>query len=151
TQPTITDCAGGGPQFSASADSAGNFTGSLTVTRFVKVGSRRIDCADPSNPCAIGVADLNVFSTSNLVSLAFAPQPPVNPRPDIMVKNRATGELYGDNFYDPNGGGVQRRVHAEVNGSWTFAVQIQNDGDVPDDLTITASAVPGVQYFVGYF
>ena len=71
-----------------------------------------------------------------------------------MVKNRATGEnFYADNYYDRDGGGVQQRHHAEVNGSWTFSVRAQNDGDVSDDLVVRGQTSPSfqTQYFVGYF
>ena len=138
-----------------STDSAGNFSLSYAVSRLVGIPCQLgqfIDCAGASTICVIAAADsANPLSRSSFPITFVRGHGPF--RPDIIVKNRATGEFSGDEYYDPTGGGVQRRHHAEVNGSWTFAVVVQNDGASSDSLIVSAPSVPGIhiQYFMGIF
>ena len=134
-------------------DSSGSFTTQFAVRRFITPSSTgvMIDCADPSNPCGIGAAEFDTtFGPISSVTLAFRPQTIV-PRPDIMVRNVATGQLYGDDVYSSSGNGVQTRRHLLVDGKWAYAVRVQNDGNEADDLIVKALVQTDVTYFLGYY
>jgi hypothetical protein len=150
--PSAGDC---GSQISFfSTDGSGSFSEPYVVRRFIAPGAQNgavFDCADSQNQCGIGAANFTALTPISVQPITFAPQPPAHPRSDMIVKNRATQELYGDNFYTTSGAGVQHRQHALVDGHWTFALEVQNDGDVADDLIVSAPQVPGVQYFYGYY
>jgi hypothetical protein len=150
--PDFRDCGRGIP---FTTDVNGSFTTQYAVRRFITPVDTgvMVDCADPSNTCGIGAqvtADLN--GPSVIVTLGFRAQTIV-PRPDLMVRNRATGVLYGDNVYSTTGNGIQTRNHVLVDGEWTYAVVVQNDGNETDDLVVSAPVQNGVgvDYFDGYF
>ena len=149
--PEVTEC---GFAVVFQADGTGAFTDSFVVDRFITPTSMNgavIDCADGQHQCGIGAANFSTVTPSSVVPLAFTPEPPAHPRLDILDKNRANQELFGDNVYSRDGLGVQHRSHVLVNGFWTYAVVVQNDGDVADDLIVSAPPSAGVQYFFGYF
>jgi hypothetical protein len=75
------------------------------------------------------------------------------PQPDARIKNRATGEIYGDDVYSVDGPLTSRTRAISPGEVWAFAVQVENEGPT-DSFRITAdpSAPPfTVRYFSGYF
>ena len=76
----------------------------------------------------------------------------VPPRPDARVRNRSTGEIYGDNVYSPLDAVTTRSHTISPGGTWTFAVQVQNDGPT-DSFRISADGgFPfTVRYLSGYY
>jgi hypothetical protein len=68
-------------------------------------------------------------------------------RPDALS---ATGTSYvGDNVYNTTGSGQTKTVKAKVGSTATFKVQIQNDGNDTDPITLTGPA-SGNGYTVSY-
>ena len=115
---------------------------------------RTIDCA--VERCASGHR-----GTVAYMPITFAPG-----LADGRVKRRSDGVIFGDDAYhlgpplfEIGNVGSQHRSHAiEPGGYWTYAVQVQNDGLVTEDLIVTASTftsspgLPGdAQFFYGYF
>ena len=136
---------------------SGTFSVSILVYRFVdstRLG-RTIDCA--VERCAVGA----IAETVAYAPITFAPG-----LADGRVKRRSDGVIFGDDAYhsgpplfEIGNVGSQHRSHAiEPGGYWTYAVQVQNDGLVTEDLIVTASTftsspgLPGdAQFFYGYF
>jgi hypothetical protein len=142
------------------AGADGTFSTPFTVRRFVTVGPApnptQVDCASPGATCAIGAANTgDILNTLVIRPISFAP-PTATPRPDLIFKQRATQQLYEDNVYFPTAAAAPRHRHAlAADGTWTFALVVQNDGDVIDDLVLTAPIVPSTPFaariFFGYF
>jgi Neocarzinostatin family len=148
----------GAPAFVSSADGNGSFTGTYSVRRFVTAQLLgQVDCAVVA--CGIGVLDISGCCAGGPMGIApitFRPGPV--PRPDAILKRRTVqGELVGDNVYeDP--ASSQNFGHAiSPNGTWTFALRMQNDGEAADDLRVGFAGADfngftwSVSYSVGYF
>ena len=87
--------------------------------------------------------------------MAYAPISFDPALPDARIKNRADGSILGDDVYNTDRGPVRRAPRPVPPGStWTYAVQVQNDGPAVDSFTIHAAAAAPpftVRYFSGYF
>jgi hypothetical protein len=146
------DPTGCSPNFTtAVADGAGAFSAAYIVSRFVSPpGASSVDC-QPAGRCVMAAAE-TVDIPGTIVT---APLEITRPQqPDGQIRRLSDGAITGDNIYNLDGTG-QTRLRAVVPGAkWSFAVQVQNDGDVTDDITVTAppSSSPfTVRYFVSYF
>jgi len=75
-------------------------------------------------------------------------------QPDGMIRRRSDGAITGDNIYNLDGSG-QTRIRGVAPGTtWSFAVRLENDGDVAGDIRVTAppSSPPfTVRYLVANF
>jgi hypothetical protein len=56
-------------------------------------------------------------------------------RPDAQVRLGA-GAFVGNGTYNPTGAGQSRSTTVPANGTATFTVRVQNDGNVADDLAV---------------
>ena len=120
----------------------------MRVRRFIF--QRRTDCAVVR--CGIGAAQPeDTPGTTAIADISFDPNA-VPPRPDARVRNRSTGEIYGDNVYSPLDAVTTRSHTISPGGTWTFAVQVQNDGPT-DSFRISADGgFPfTVRYLSGYY
>ena len=149
TTPETSDC--GGTLRLTTTDAAGNFADpAYPVRRFILVPSlgRTVDCA--LEACTIGAAEeSDIAGTAAYAPISFDPA-----LPDARIKNRADGSILGDNVYNTDATGQSRTRPVSPGSTWTFAVQVQNDGPAVDSFTIhsRASAPPfTVRYFSGYF
>jgi Neocarzinostatin family len=139
-----TDCS---PNFTtAVADAAGGFSAPFNVQRFF-VGT--VDCSTPG-ACVMAAAEV-VDIPGTIVT---APVEITALQPDGRIRRRSDGVITGDNIYNLNADG-QTRIRAVAPGTtWSFAVQLQNDAEVADNIRVTAppSSSPfTVRYFVAYF
>jgi hypothetical protein len=104
----------------------------------------------------LGAAEFSdIANTTVVVPLGFDAVSGT-PRPDLIFKNRATQQLFEDNQYFANASAAPQHSHAIVpGGKWTYALLVQNDSDVVDDLVLSAPIVPtppfAVRFFVGYY
>jgi hypothetical protein len=152
--PGIEDCGGSAETFTSAAD--GSFSRQITVRRFLTVGGTPLDCASPGASCGIGAAEYNdIAGTAVAVPISFAPATG-HPRPDLGVKRRDTQQLLYDGEYFPTVSAAPARRHAlAADGTWTYALVVQNDGDVPDDLVLTEPTPPvapfSTRFFYGYY
>jgi hypothetical protein len=146
-QSTPADC--GSNYTTAVADAAGAFSGSFVVQQSVSRPAGRVDCDSPGI-CVMAAAEV-VDIPGTIVT---APLDIAALQPDGRIRRRSDGVITGDNIYNLNADG-QTRIRAVAPGTtWSFAVQLQNDGEVADDITVTAppsSAPFTVRYFVSYF
>ena len=142
--PSSSDCSGRIQTTTASA--TGTISGELQVRRLDDHGR---DCAVVA--CAIAAAETeDIVGTVAFAPISFDPDVPA-PRPDARIKNRSTGEIYGNDVYPP--APMTRRRHTiSEGGYWTFAVQVENDGGA-DSFRITANRGDQmtVRYFSGYY
>jgi hypothetical protein len=149
--PSQSDCAGGSAQTTTSSPS-GDITGQLPVRQSIFVPSlgRVVDCTREA--CKIGAADINnIASTVAFASLSF-----VRIQPDGQVRRLSDGFVFGNDVYNTDGVG-EKVVHPVApGGSWSFAVQVENDGARTDDITVNAASIltspdVSVRYFAGWF
>ncbi len=138
-------------------DVNGGFSEQYTVPRFIFRGSAWIDCAAASSECVMAVGQSFDFAEVVTAPIHYA-QGTGTPAPDMIFKRRSTGELFEDNQYSWRGFSPPRHGHAIApGGTWGYALLVQNDGDGPDDLTITSFAALssnspfGLRFFIGYF
>ena len=137
-------------------DENGAFSTQFAVHRFLTVGGQPVDCASPGAACSIGAAELDdIANTAVAVPLGFEPAS-ANPRPDLIFKRHDTQQLLYNDQYFPNVPAAPQRAHSIASGgTWTYALVVQNDGDVADDLVLTTPHVPsapfGLRVFVGYY
>jgi hypothetical protein len=85
---SVDDCGGGNPE-QGPVDATGSFSFKLTILRIIgpPVLGHLVDCADPSTPCIVAVADINdLAGTVSTVSLGFTPPPP----PTVVPRSGAT-------------------------------------------------------------
>lgn len=133
----------------------GSFSVTFSVARFMSVGSRSIDCAAPGAECMVGAAELSdIVGTAVVAPISFAPASG-SPRPDMVFKRRDTQQLLENDQYFGNISFAPQHNHAIASGGkWVYALVVQNDGDVIDDLVLTSPIVPpaplSVRVFVGY-
>ena len=138
------------------SDESGGFSTQFAVRRFLIIRGQQVDCAAPGAACVLGLAELSdIANTSVVVPLSFLPKTGT-PRPDLIHKRRDTQQLFYDNQYFPSVSDAPQRSHAIApGGTWTFALIVQNDGDITDDLILSAPNVPtpplAVRFYVGYF
>jgi Neocarzinostatin family len=143
-----TDC---GPNFtSAVADAAGTFSAPFSMSQFLTpTGAPPADC-NTSGACVVAAAEV-VDIPGTIVT---APFEIAALQPDGQIRRLSDGAITGNDIYNLNADG-QTRIRAVAPGvRWTFAVQFENDGEVADDITVTAppSSPPfTVRYFVSYF
>src|SRR4051794_25783019 len=145
--PSSSDCGSNFVQVTASP--TGTFTAQLQVHRFIFGRTR--DCAVQA--CVIGAAEVDdIEGTVAVAPISFDPTAPV-PLPDARLKNRATGEIYGNDVYASAGVLTSQRHAIQPGGAWSFAVQIENDGPTDSiDLVADVSVSPfTVRYFAGYY
>jgi hypothetical protein len=101
--------------------------------------------------CVIAAAEvLDIPGT-----IVTAPFQITAPQPDGMIRRRSDGAITGNDIYNLDGSG-QARIRAVAPGTtWSFAVQLENDGEVADDdITVTAplsSPAFTVRYMVANF
>ena len=139
-----------------STDESGAFSTQFAVRRFLVIRGQQVDCAAPGAACVLGTAEVSdIANTSVVVPLSFLPATGT-PRPDLIHKQRATQQLFFDNKYFSSVSDAPQRSHAIVPGrTWTYALIVQNDGDITDDLILSAPNVPtpplAVRFYVGYF
>ena len=137
-------------------DENGAFSSQFAVRRFLTVGGQPVDCASPGAQCAIAAAVFDdIANTAVVVPLTFLPATST-PRPDLIFKRRDTQQLLENDQYFPTVPAAPQHTHAIASpGAWTYAVVVQNDGDVADDLVVTTPHVPqppfAVRVFFGYF
>jgi hypothetical protein len=139
-----------------SADSNGEFSAQFTIRRYLNTASAGfVDCAAPSATCGMAAAEidgnLNPIPGTVVVVPIHLREFAASGRPDLIIKNRATGALYGDNLYTTICCNQYRQHSVEVGGKWSYALRVQNDDIVDDDLIVTAPPNSRVRYFVGYF
>ena len=143
------DCNGGGYAV-IQTSATGTFSLLLPAARWINVSNRTVDCTTES--CAVAAAvRSDIPNTVVYAPITFAPG-----LADGRIKRRSDGVIFGDNMYLFNfvGQGEQSRSHAIApGGSWTYALQVQNDGPVTEDLNVKATFVFGAQpqFFVGYY
>jgi Neocarzinostatin family len=143
-----TDCS---PNFATTVtDTAGAFSAPYIVRQFFSPpGGSTVDC-NPPGVCVVAAAEV-VDIPGTIVT---APFQITALQPDGMIRRRSDGAITGNDIYNLDGSG-QTRIRAVAPGTkWSFAVQFENDGDVADDITVTAppSSPPfTVRYFVAYF
>jgi hypothetical protein len=119
---------------------------------FVPSLGRTVNCWSES--CVIGAAE-----TSNVAGTATysAPLTFVHVQPDGRIRRLSDSTIFGDDVYNSDGSSGQTVTHAiGPGGNWSFAVQVQNDGERTDDITVTASPILSspditVRYFAGWF
>jgi hypothetical protein len=147
--PDEGDCAGLGA-FLATTPS-GTFATDLVVNRNILVPSvGNVDCRVVN--CYVAAAELSdIAGTAVFSPITFDPGVA-----DARIKRRSDGAISGDNVYDFGPG--ETRQHTIVpGGTWTYALQVQNDGPATADLTVAASVLTNegfpapAQFFVGYY
>jgi len=149
--PDQNDCAGGfGVLVNTDAD--GHLSLDLGVQQIVSIPSlgRTVDCGIES--CYVAAA---VFSDIAHTAV-FTPITFSKDLADGRIKRRSDGTIFGDNVYDFGPGELAKHTIAP-GGTWTYALQVQNDGPTTTDLTVSASVssteglTGQVQFFVGYY
>ena len=120
------------------------------------IRGQQVDCAAPGAACGWVRPSCPTSRTprSSFPSASF-PRPVLR-GPICIHKRRDTQQLFYDNQYFPSVSDAPQRSHAIVpGGTWTFALIVQNDGDITDDLILSAPNVPtpplAVRFYVGYF
>jgi hypothetical protein len=127
----------------------GFFSAPLVPTTRVVDGH---DCGSPATlSCDLSLRaesapDVELASTP----IVFSPY-----QPDGQIKRQSDGFLLGDNVYSAFDTFGQRRSHAvNPGGTWTFAVRVENDGAVTDDIRVSVGSTFGsipIRYSYGYF
>ncbi len=154
-EPDQSDC---GKAFEiTTTDENGDFSANYQVLRFITrqfAAPDEVDCRAVT--CGIGVAEVDPSPVPGTVSfqpITFDPEPIV----DLILKRRSDGQLFFDNVYEPIGS-RGFRVHKShtiaAGGTWTYALRIQNDGEVTDDFVVTAPenfSPFALRFCVGYF
>jgi hypothetical protein len=77
-------------------------------------------------------------------------------QPDARLRRLSDDAIFFDDVYSPIASTTQLVQHAITpGGRWSYAVQIQNDGPVADDMTLRGSPSPEnyfkIRYFVGFY
>jgi hypothetical protein len=133
----------------AVADAAGAFSAPYVVQQSVSRPDGRVDCDSPG-VCVMAAAEVVDIPRT----IVTAPLDITALQPDGRIRRRSDGAITGNDIYNLDGSG-QTRIRAVAPGTtWSFAVQLQNDGEVADNIRVTAppSSPPfTVRYFVAYF
>jgi hypothetical protein len=135
---------------SVPTDSAGNLDGTMHPQRVWTTSGLSHDCQQLDG-CFVQAEHPRIV-TRPTRPVAF-----VDVQPDGQVYTASSHTLAFDNVYSLFGGTAQLRQHAvAANGKWVFAVRVQNDGPVVDDIAVKAPVVSAngrftVRYLVGYY
>jgi hypothetical protein len=119
---------------------------------FVPSLARTVNCW--SEQCVIGAAETNNIASTATYS---APLTFVHVQPDGRIRRLSDSTIFGNDVYNSDGSSGQTVTHPIAPGAdWSFAVQVQNDGERTDNITVTAAPILSspnitVRYFVGYF
>ena len=148
--PGPEDC-NGGSYATVSTSPAGDFSMQLTVRQSISVPSlgRVVHCWIEA--CFIGAAEVSDVGNTAV----FAPLTVVHVQPDGQVRRLSDNVIFGNDVYGTDGAG-ETVTHSVAPGAmWSFAVQVQNDGERTEAITVNAASVlsaPGVtvRYFAGY-
>jgi hypothetical protein len=149
--PDQSDC--GTPFGLTTSSPLGEISFAYTVRQSMPVSSlgRVVNCWVET--CFIGAAQ-----TNNIAGTAtFAPLTFVHVQPDGQIRRLSDSTIFGNDVYNSDGSSGQTVTHAIAPGAdWSFAVQVQNDGQRSDNITVTASPILSspditVRYFAGYF
>ncbi len=136
------DCTGGSLAYPTSSPT-GTFSIDLLVYRHVSA----VDCL--VHPCWVGAAVFDDLENT----AAFAPITFAAGQPDGRLKRRNDGVIFGDDVYGFSR--AQSFSHTIApGGTWTYALQVQNDGPDTDSITVSAADWgnrPDAQFFFGYF
>jgi hypothetical protein len=148
--PEQNDC--GSTPGTTTASPNGDISGQITVrqTMFVPSLGRNVDCMVES--CKVAAAEINdIANTAAFASLTF-----IRVQPDGQIRRLSDGAILGDDVYGRDGVGETATHGVAPGGAWSYAVQVQNDGERTDDITVTAGAIfvspnIAVRYFAGWF
>jgi hypothetical protein len=149
----IEDC--GGPASFFMTDENGSFSAQLAARRFLTVAGQPVDCANTTETCSFGAAEYNDIPNTAVATPVSFKAASGHPQPDLIFKRRDTQQLFEDNQYFANVSAAPQRAHSLLNGEWTFALLVQNDGDVTDNLVLQTPVIPPAPFtlkvFVGYY
>jgi hypothetical protein len=149
--PSQSDC--GTLAGTTTSSTSGEISVQYTVRQSMRVPSlgRTVNCWVET--CFIGAAELNdIPGTATFAPLTF-----VHVQPDGQIRRLSDGTIFGNDVYNSDGSSGQTVTHTVAPGAaWSFAVQVQNDGQRTDNITVTASPILSspditVRYFAGYF
>jgi len=131
---------------STTTDATGNLATPATVARTIAM---RRDCLRAACEMRAELVGGSERVTLGSVPLAFR-----DVQPDLRQRRRSDGAIFFDDVYTIISNPPMMSHAIDPGGTWTFAVQVQNDGDSADDITITGAApssgITG-QFFVGWF
>jgi len=71
-------------------------------------------------------------------------------QPDAKIRTLAEASYTGDNLYTPTGAGQTKAQAVAANGTATYVLHVQNDGNAHDTVTVTGTKAPAgwtVQYY----
>jgi hypothetical protein len=91
---------------------------------------------------------------SEPVRLASSPLAFRNIQPDLRQRRRSDGTIFFDDVYTLFSNPPVMSHAIDPGGIWVFAVQVQNDGDTTDDITVNGPAYSSgirTRYFVGWY
>jgi hypothetical protein len=147
--PSVEDC--GTPFGLTTSSPSGEISFNYSVRQSMGVSSlgRTVNCWVET--CFIGAAE-----TADIAGTAtFAPLTFVHVQPDGQI--RRLSAIFGNDVYNIDGADGQTAWHPIAPGAdWSFAVQVQNDGQRSENITVNAGPLSSspdinVRYFVGYF
>ena len=126
-------------------DATGNLATSFTVAR--TIGFRR-DCLRTA--CEVRA---ELVGGSEPLRLASAPLAFRDIQPDLRQRRRSDGTIFFDDVYTLFSNPPTISHAIDPGGTWVFAVQVQNDGDTTDDITVNGAVLSGgiaTRYIVGW-
>jgi hypothetical protein len=130
----------------ATTNSTGNLATAATMVRTI---SMRSDCLRTA--CEMRAL---LPGGNDRITLASAPLDFLDVQPDLRQRRRSDGTIFFDDVYTIASNPPMMSHTIDPGGVWTFAVQVQNDGDVTDDITVTGAApsygITG-RYFLGWY
>jgi hypothetical protein len=91
---------------------------------------------------------------SEAVRLASSPVAFRNIQPDLRQRRRSDGTIFFDDVYTLFSNPPVMSHAIDPGGIWVFAVQVQNDGDTTDDITVNGPAYSSgirTRYVVGWY
>lgn len=133
----------------AVSDAAGAFTAPFIVQQFISTPRGELDCGAPDVCVLVAAEVVDVDGT-----LATAPLDFTVIQPDGRIQRLSDGAISGDNVYNLDGASQTTVRAVAPDTTWSFAVQLQNDGDVADNIEVTAPPATGpfsVRYFLAYY
>ncbi len=150
--PSQSDCGGGIQEITTTP--GGDFGSTYRVQQSMGVASlgRTVNCWIET--CVIGAAEINDINGTATFS---APLTFVHVQPDGQIRRLSDGTIFGNDVYNNDGSSGQLVTHTIAPGTdWSFATQVQNDGQRTENITVTASPLLSspditVRYFAGYF
>jgi hypothetical protein len=127
-------------------DATGNLAVAYTVQRTI---SFRSDCLRTA--CELRA---ELVGGSEAVRLASSPVAFRNIQPDLRQRRRSDGTIFFDDVYTLFSNPPVMSHAIDPGGIWVFAVQVQNDGDTTDDITVNGPAYSSgirTRYVVGWY